>query len=337
MPDITKHLYVTTDGGTYWLQCFSENPTAEHGEPVIELAPGTKWAEVFKEVLRHTCPGMPEPTDIDTLALDAAMGVFDRTMHLMAPHRIFVEEALRAAGDVYAAAMDAEVDRMMGETGFIAFDVTEEGPRLRLKLAADLARSMVAAFDELVTQHGCENYVEWESTITDPAREEAGDAGVPVEQWPPHRRYKLIVVKPNGKSPHELRLEAEEQRDVLAARLDDVMSWADQEPKRRIVTICGSTKFRQEMTEANRRLTMAGFMVLAPGVFGHDGDICTQQEKEALDTLHRDKIDVSWGIYVVNPGGYIGESTRAEIEYAAAQGKNIQYQYLIESQAGADA
>lgn len=93
---------------------------------------------------------------------------------------------------------------------------------------------------------------------------------------------------------------------------------------RRIITICGSTRFRVEMTEANRRLTLAGFIVLAPGVFGHDGDPMTDDEKAALDALHFDKIDLSWGIYVVNPGGYVGESTRREITYAHERGKRIQ-------------
>ena len=78
------------------------------------------------------------------------------------------------------------------------------------------------------------------------------------------------------------------------------------------------------MTEANRRLTLAGFMVFAPGVFGHDGDPLTDAEKTALDALHFDKIDLSWGIYVVNPGGYIGDSTRREIAYARKHGKHVQ-------------
>lgn len=93
---------------------------------------------------------------------------------------------------------------------------------------------------------------------------------------------------------------------------------------RRIITICGSTRFRPEMAEANRRLTLAGFIVLAPGVFGHDGDPMTDAEKAALDALHFDKIDLSWGIYVVNPGGYVGESTAREIAYARERGKRVQ-------------
>lgn len=90
-----------------------------------------------------------------------------------------------------------------------------------------------------------------------------------------------------------------------------------------VVTICGSTRFRAEMTAANRDLTLAGCIVLAPGVFGHDGDEITEQQKVDLDRLHFQKIDMADAVFVVNPGGYIGESTRREIVYARRQGKRI--------------
>lgn len=93
----------------------------------------------------------------------------------------------------------------------------------------------------------------------------------------------------------------------------------------RVVTICGSTRFRTEMAEANRRLTMGGYIVLAPGVFQHDGDEITDQQKAALDRLHLSKIDMAGWVYVVNPGGYIGESTHREIEYAESIDKPVQY------------
>lgn len=91
----------------------------------------------------------------------------------------------------------------------------------------------------------------------------------------------------------------------------------------KIVTICGSTRFRSEMADANRRLTLAGYVVLAPGVFAHDGDEITEAQKDALDELHFRKIDLADEIYVVNPGGYVGESTRLEISYARRTGKTI--------------
>lgn len=96
-------------------------------------------------------------------------------------------------------------------------------------------------------------------------------------------------------------------------------------PARNIVTICGSTRFRAEIAEANRRLTLAGYVVLAPGVFAHDGDEITEEQKTGLDLLHLQKIDMAVLVYVVNPGGYVGESTTREIAYAQRSGKRVRY------------
>lgn len=92
-----------------------------------------------------------------------------------------------------------------------------------------------------------------------------------------------------------------------------------------VVTICGSTRFRAEMTAANRALTLAGYIVLAPGVFGHGGDEMTESQKVALDDLHLRKIDLADLVYVVNPGGYVGDSTRREIAYAHGRDKRVRY------------
>jgi hypothetical protein len=91
------------------------------------------------------------------------------------------------------------------------------------------------------------------------------------------------------------------------------------------ITICGSTRFRAEIATANRELSLNGLIVLAPGVFGHDGDEMTEQQKADLDALHLRKIDMSCAIYVVNPAGYIGDSTQREIAYARSQGKPVHY------------
>lgn len=91
----------------------------------------------------------------------------------------------------------------------------------------------------------------------------------------------------------------------------------------KIICICGSTRFRDEMAEANRRLTLAGHIVLAPGVFAHSGDTITDEQKAALDSLHFRKIDLADEVLVVDPGGYIGESTSREIEYASRTGKPV--------------
>lgn len=97
------------------------------------------------------------------------------------------------------------------------------------------------------------------------------------------------------------------------------------QPLHQFACICGSTRFKDEIIEANKRLTLQGYLVLAPGVFIHSGDTISEREKEELDKLHLVKIQVSNLIYVVNVDGYIGDSTKNEIEYAKLLNKRIQY------------
>lgn len=148
--------------------------------------------------------------DVRGRALDAAQATFDRALKLVSPPRHTIAEAFDAAVAVYDQAEKVEVDRLMDQTGFAGLEITGNGVQLRLKYAADIAAHMVEAFDTLCEVRGATNYVEWESTITDPAREQAIKAGLPQEEWPPHRRYSVIVVKPGGKTPHQLRQEAEQ-------------------------------------------------------------------------------------------------------------------------------
>ena len=84
-----------------------------------------------------------------------------------------------------------------------------------------------------------------------------------------------------------------------------------------IVCICGSTRFTEEMLAANRDLTFAGVIVVAPGVFPHreTAEKITDEQKTALGALHLRKIDLADRVLVINPGGYIGESTSREIAY----------------------
>ena len=89
-----------------------------------------------------------------------------------------------------------------------------------------------------------------------------------------------------------------------------------------IVCLCGSTRFTDEMRAANRALTFAGVIVVAPG---EANEPVTEQQKAALDALHLRKIDLADRVLVVNPGGYLGESTRREIAYAHATGKPVSY------------
>ena len=97
-----------------------------------------------------------------------------------------------------------------------------------------------------------------------------------------------------------------------------------------IVCICGSTRFVDEISAANRELTFTGAIVVAPGVFLRAEDreaaaSITDEQKTALDALHLRKIDLADRVLVVNPGGYIGESTSREIAYARATGTPVSF------------
>ena len=89
-----------------------------------------------------------------------------------------------------------------------------------------------------------------------------------------------------------------------------------------IVCICGSTRFTEEMRAANRELTFAGVIVVAPG---EPDEMVTDEQKTALDALHLRKIDLADRVLVVNPGGYVGQSTRREIAYADATGTPVSF------------
>ena len=94
-----------------------------------------------------------------------------------------------------------------------------------------------------------------------------------------------------------------------------------------VITLCGSTRFKEQFLEAQKRLTLEGNIVISVGLFGHSGDeeVWTPGMKEMLDDMHKRKIDLADAIYVINVGGYIGASTRSEIEYAKATGKEVLY------------
>ena len=94
-----------------------------------------------------------------------------------------------------------------------------------------------------------------------------------------------------------------------------------------MITLCGSTRFKDPFLEVQKRLTLAGNIVISVGLFGHSGDneVWTEGKKDMLDDMHKRKIDMADEIYVINVGGYIGSSTRSEIEYAKHHGKIIKY------------
>ncbi len=104
--------------------------------------------------------------------------------------------------------------------------------------------------------------------------------------------------------------------------------------KYKVITLCGSTRFKEEFMREQKRLTLEGNIVISVGLFGHSGDKevwegmsedTMTKTKEMLDDMHKRKIDMADEIFVINAGGYIGTSTRSEIEYAQAHGKVVKY------------
>jgi len=73
------------------------------------------------------------------------------------------------------------------------------------------------------------------------------------------------------------------------------------------------------------KLTLNGNIILTPNFFNNSNVTTNLETRKMLDEMHRQKIDMSDEIYVINLGGYIGESTKSEIEYAKIKGKKISY------------
>lgn len=104
--------------------------------------------------------------------------------------------------------------------------------------------------------------------------------------------------------------------------------------KYKVITLCGSTRFKEEFLSVQKQLTLDGNIVISVGLFGHSGDNeiwenmdegTLTRTKEMLDDMHKAKIDMADEIFVINVGGYIGDSTRSEIQYAKMHGKKVNY------------
>ena len=97
--------------------------------------------------------------------------------------------------------------------------------------------------------------------------------------------------------------------------------------KYKVITLCGSTKFKDEFLIEQKRLTLAGNIVMSVGLLGHSGDdeVWTENIKKMLDDMHKRKIDMADEIFVINKNGYIGSSTKSEIEYALKTNKKVNY------------
>ncbi len=104
--------------------------------------------------------------------------------------------------------------------------------------------------------------------------------------------------------------------------------------KYKVVTLCGSTKFKEDFFREQKRLTLKGCIVISVGLFGHSGDQevwenmdegTLTKTKEMLDDMHKRKIDMADEIFVINKNGYIGTRTKSEIDYAIKTNKTVHY------------
>ena len=102
----------------------------------------------------------------------------------------------------------------------------------------------------------------------------------------------------------------------------------------KVITLCGSTRFKDEFMKVQKDLTLKGNIVISVGLFSHSGDEevwenmdegTLTKTKEMLVDMHKKKIDMADEIFVIDVGGYIGDSTKSEIEYATKTGKKVNY------------
>ena len=102
----------------------------------------------------------------------------------------------------------------------------------------------------------------------------------------------------------------------------------------KVITLCGSTKFKDDFMRVQKELTLKGNIVISVGLFGHSGDNevwdgmdegTLSRTKLMLDDMHKRKIDMADEIFVINKNGYIRDSTKSEIEYAIKMGKKVNY------------
>src|SRR3954452_16110699 len=113
--------------------------------------------------------------------------------------------------------------------------------------------------------------------------------------------------------------------------MEDQQAPQSAEGEAKVITLCGSTRFEAEFAEVNQRLTLAGCVVMSLGMFsladlpGYDWTADSSDLKGRLAAVHRHKIRMADEVYVVDPGGYVGESTRREIAYAQSLGKPVRY------------
>lgn len=114
---------------------------------------------------------------------------------------------------------------------------------------------------------------------------------------------------------------------VIDVKLADEEEEKSKTKEFNVITLCGSTKFKEEFMKIQKELTLQGNIVISVGMFGHSGDdeAFEDSTKEMLDDMHKRKIDMAHEIFVVNKNGYVGSSTKSEIAYAKSMGKPVRF------------
>lgn len=114
-----------------------------------------------------------------------------------------------------------------------------------------------------------------------------------------------------------LNLNVEDYTDRINILSDNFLCYNDI----KIVTLCGSVRFKLLYEYINFIFSLKGFCVFSLASFGHNalGENITSEQKKLLDKTHKSKIKHSDAIIVINPDNYVGESTRNEINYAKAK------------------
>lgn len=108
------------------------------------------------------------------------------------------------------------------------------------------------------------------------------------------------------------------------------MSINSKDYRRKIITFCGSTKFADLFNKLASDYTLMGYIVLMPHCYLENQN--RDDLKDLLINIHRDMIAMSDVVLVINPDGYIGESTSEQIKFASALGKEIKYYRLPEEE-----
>lgn len=161
------------------------------------------------------------------------------------------------------------------------------------------------------------NYFKWEVIHLIEKALQHKDEGV--------KAYALMLAKKYSKDGQDKYadciLSAIGEKEVPMATMDESTE------KMTVITLCGSTRFKEQFLEQQKRLTLEGNVVISVGLFGHSGDeeVWKPGMKEMLDKMHLQKIDMADEIFVINVGGYIGESTKREIAHAEQTGKPVRY------------